>query len=70
MNANISSFKLKRGYMATFAEFETGNGQSRNYVAADGDMEISVLPAALGSPPSLSIAAWAQHVAEGMIRAG
>ena len=44
MNANISSFKLKRGYMATFAEFETGNGQSRNFVAADGDMEISILP--------------------------
>ncbi len=32
--------------------------------------DASVLPAALGSPPSLSIAAWAQHVAEGMIRAG
>lgn len=47
MNANISSFKLKRGYMATFAEFEAGNGQSRNYVAADGDLEISVLPEAL-----------------------
>lgn len=44
MNANISSFKLKRGYMATFAENESGNGQSRNYVAADGDVEISVLP--------------------------
>lgn len=47
MNANVSSFKLKRGYMATFAEFEAGNGQSRNYVAADGDVEISVLPGAL-----------------------
>lgn len=44
MNANISSFRLKRGYMATVAEFEAGNGQSQNYVAADGDMEISVLP--------------------------
>ncbi len=44
MNATISSFKLKRGYTATFAEFESGNGQSRNYVAADGDLEISILP--------------------------
>lgn len=44
MNATISSFRLKRGYMATFAEGESGNGQSRNYVAADGDMEISILP--------------------------
>ena len=44
LNATISSFKLKRGYMATFAQNETGTGISRNYVAADGDMEISILP--------------------------
>lgn len=44
MNATISSFRLKRGYMVTLAEGESGNGQSRNYVAADGDLEISVLP--------------------------
>ena len=30
-----------------FAEGESGNGQSRNYVAADGDLEISVLPSNL-----------------------
>lgn len=30
--------------------------------------DASVLPAALGSPPSLTIAAWARHVALGMIR--
>lgn len=47
MNATISSFKLKRGYMVTFAEGDSGNGQSRNYVAADGDLEISVLPNSL-----------------------
>lgn len=45
-NANISSFKLKRGYMATFAQTENGTGLSRNYVAQDGDMEVSVLPEA------------------------
>jgi autotransporter-associated beta strand protein len=44
MNANISSFKLKRGYMATLAQTENGSGLSRNYVAQDGDMEVSVLP--------------------------
>lgn len=44
MNATISSFKLKRGYMATFAQSESGTGGSKNYVAQDGDMEISVLP--------------------------
>src|SRR6266568_3508613 len=44
LNAAISSFKLKRGYMATLAQNENGAGISRNYVAADGDMEVSVLP--------------------------
>jgi autotransporter-associated beta strand protein len=45
MYANISSFKLKRGYMATLAQTENGTGISKCYVAADGDLEISVLPA-------------------------
>ncbi|HEX5223243.1 MAG TPA: LamG-like jellyroll fold domain-containing protein [Verrucomicrobiae bacterium] len=45
LNATISSFKLKRGYTATFAQNENGSGLSKNYVAQDGDMEISVLPA-------------------------
>jgi hypothetical protein len=44
MNAAISSFKLKRGYMATFAQNENGSGLSQNYVAQDGDVEVSVLP--------------------------
>jgi autotransporter-associated beta strand protein len=45
MNATISSFKLKRGYMATFAQNENGSGLSKCYVAQDGDMDVSVLPA-------------------------
>jgi autotransporter-associated beta strand protein len=45
LNATISSFKLKRGYMATFAQNESGSGISKCYVAQDGDLEISVLPA-------------------------
>jgi autotransporter-associated beta strand protein len=44
LNAHISSFKLKRGYMATLAQNENGSGVSRNYVAQDGDLEVSVLP--------------------------
>ena len=44
MYANISSFRLKRGYMATFAQTESGTGISKCYVAQDGDMEVSVLP--------------------------
>ncbi len=46
MNGAISSFKLKRGYMVTLAQGESGTGLSRNYVAQDGDVEISVLPTA------------------------
>lgn len=45
--ADISSFKLRRGYMATFAENEDGTGRSQCYIAQDGDLEISVLPQAL-----------------------
>jgi autotransporter-associated beta strand protein len=44
-NATISSFQLKRGYMATFAQNENGTGISRNYVAQDGDVEVNLLPA-------------------------
>ncbi len=47
LNATISSFKLKRGYMVTLAQNENGSGFSRNYVAQDGDVEISVLPTGL-----------------------
>ena len=47
LNAAISSFKLKRGYAATLAQNENGSGPSRNYVAQDGDVEISLLPDAL-----------------------
>jgi autotransporter-associated beta strand protein len=45
LNATISSFKLKRGYLATFAQNESGSGFSKCYVAQDGDLEVSVLPA-------------------------
>ncbi len=45
--ARISSLKLKRGYMATFATSDNGVDNSRCYVAQDGDLEISRLPAAL-----------------------
>jgi autotransporter-associated beta strand protein len=47
MDMNISSFKLKRGYMAVMAQNTAGNGFSQCYIAQDGDLEISVLPATL-----------------------
>lgn len=44
---NISSFKLKRGYMVTFAANANGTGHSRNYIAQDGDLEISAITSVL-----------------------
>ncbi len=46
-NRAISSFRLKRGYMATFSTQTNGSGPSRCYVAQDGDLEIGLLPAEL-----------------------
>lgn len=36
----IKSFKLKRGYMATFAQGKDGSGYSRCFIAQDEDIEI------------------------------
>ncbi len=47
MNRNISSFRLKRGYSATFAQNADGTGASRVYVAQDADLEVGVLAANL-----------------------
>ena len=43
LDNQISSFRLKRGYMATFAQNGNGTGLSQVYVAQDGDLEVSVL---------------------------
>lgn len=49
--SGVRSFKLKRGYTATIAQANVGvDGSahpSKNYVAADGDLEVSVLPSTL-----------------------
>ncbi len=47
MNRTISSFKLKRGYSATFAQNANGSGTSRVFVAQDGDIQIGVMPIGL-----------------------
>ncbi|TWT94017.1 Glycosyl hydrolase catalytic core [Botrimarina colliarenosi] len=41
---DLSSFKLKRGYMATLATQANGGGFSQVFVAQDYDLEISILP--------------------------
>ena len=47
LNKAISSFRLKRGYMATVSTQANGTGPSKNYVAQDGDLEVALLPASL-----------------------
>lgn len=47
MQGSISSFKLERGYMATFATEPNGGGASKVYVAQDFDLDISFLPGEL-----------------------
>jgi autotransporter-associated beta strand protein len=46
---NIQSFRLKRGYMATFARNENGTGGSRVFIAQDDDLDMTEMPASLGS---------------------
>lgn len=43
----VSSFKLKRGYMATFAQSSDGTGYSRVYVADKEDIEVPTMPLGL-----------------------
>lgn len=47
MDNKIKSFKLKKGYMASFASNANGTGYSRVYIADSQDLEIAVLPAYL-----------------------
>ena len=47
LNNRIRSFKLKRGYMVTFANRSGGRGYSRCFIAADEDLEVAKLPGVL-----------------------
>ena len=44
LNNDISSFKLNKGYMATFAENEDGTGKSKVFIASENDIIINILP--------------------------
>ena len=43
LNNDISSFILKKGYMATFAENNDGTGNSKVFIASEGDIIIDEL---------------------------
>jgi hypothetical protein len=53
------SFKLKRGYMATFANQADGSGYSRVFVADNADLEVATMSAYLDkSVSSIRIVPW------------
>ena len=59
LNNQIRSFKLKRGYMVTFAVGTGGWGYSRCFIADKADLEMSTLPAILdGRISSYRIFKW------------
>jgi hypothetical protein len=51
-NNQISSFKLKKGYMATFAQNQNGTGYSKVFIADQEDITVSTLQFALNNEVS------------------
>jgi hypothetical protein len=49
LNNNISSFRLRRGYMVTMAVEEDGTGKSKVYIASEKDLVVDVLPGILSA---------------------
>lgn len=47
LNNNIRSFKLKRGYMVTFANGTSGYGYNRCFIADTEDLEYATMPDAM-----------------------
>ncbi len=57
-NNRVQSFRLKRGYMVTFALKKGGNGYSRCFVAADQDLELTLPSLMAGRISSYRIFKW------------
>ncbi|MCR4994737.1 MAG: H-type lectin domain-containing protein [Bacteroidales bacterium] len=57
-NNRIQSFKLKRGYMVTFALKKGGWGYSRCFIAADADLEMNLPTLMAGRISSYRIFKW------------
>ena len=55
---NFKSFKLKRGYMVTFATGTAGYGYSRCFVAAEEDLEMNLPPVLAGKVSSYRLFKW------------
>lgn len=57
-NNNIRSFKLKRGYMATFANHTDGTGYSHCYIADREDLEVNLPKEMAGRVSMLRVFVW------------
>lgn len=57
-NNRVKSFKLKRGYMVTFALKKGGYGYSRCFIAADADLEMTLPALMSGRISSYRIFKW------------
>lgn len=55
---NIRSFKLKRGYMVTFATGTAGYGYSRCFIADTEDLEMNLPPVLAGKVSSYRLFQW------------
>ena len=58
LNNNIKSFKLKRGYMVTFATGTSGYGYSRCFIADKEDLEMDLPPVLAGKVSSYRLFVW------------
>ena len=59
LNNRIRSFRLKRGYMVTFATQKSGYGYQRCFIANNADLEMATLPQLLdGTISSYRIFKW------------
>ena len=71
LNNNIRSFKLKRGYMVTFAVGTSGWGYSRCFIADKEDLEMATLPDVLnGKISSYRIFKWYDAQKKGLASDG
>lgn len=67
LNNRIKSFKLKRGYMVTFAIGTGGRGYSRCFIADHADLEMATLPAILsGRISSYRVFKWNNFSKKGL----
>ncbi len=64
---DIRSFKLKRGYMATFATEPDGLGYSRVFIASEGDLETALPKELAGKVSFIRVFKWQEPSKKGWV---